>query len=193
MKLNFFNSINFQKTLVANCYSEINGEKIGSFSKLDKNEDKDYFKKLNSDLYWKKGYFLTALNRNINKKTSKNSFYVFEDNNGECIGYCQTTDNKKNQSMNVDYFATQPKNLKISEVSKIKNKGSIFMSFLLDIAKRKNYSVDIDYATPFACGFYDKYGFRKIEPCVYTISNEDVNKLSALNQKFADVTISFIS
>lgn len=196
MKINTHNyNISFQKTLMAKtAYIKDNLPRPAKIYHLDRDEDSDYIKNLNTTKDWKRNNYLLLMRDDFNSVKKHNEmfpdyqkdFFVMEDENNECISIVEIETNKQNIETNVEFFEVCPKYSSDFEERRAKYIGETFISFLANFT---NDFLDTDLVVslphPQARKFYEKCGF--------IIDNENgyympQNKIAELTQKNNDRT-----
>ncbi len=163
MRINSLTSPLFQKKLVATCsVLKNNRPEQCCIYQLDKEKDKNYFKKLSRKNGWKKAHYLAGANKQI-KNEKDTVFYVMEDVKEKCLGYCIMSNSNGKYGHDLLYLEVKPACTNKNGERKIKYVGETLITFLTDVLKRDNKnSLSVSSMANRARNFYlQKCGFRQ--------------------------------
>ena len=182
MKCNQINSISFKKKLVANAniLSEGKPEKV-SIYELDKfdEEDKFYLENLLGTPAWRKGLFISTLQREFPCSSRNEHYYVMEDKDANCLGTLKIKTNFKfGPHEDVDFIETCPKYANYHGQSSKKYIGETLMAFATKVfANSDSEGISVAAPTLPAEPFY-------IDKCFFFREIEDENKLILPKEHF---------
>lgn len=162
---NLQTNLSFKKELQAKCSVVTNeGKHIPcSIYKLEPGKDKNYFSEIKNRKDWNgaQHFDMVVMNNSFLKKNSPFSIYTMESQKGHCIGYAEACDFDEELeilSMESAPALTSHKNKSKSGVKYI---GENFVSFFVNLAKKKlKVAVNIE-ASPSSVSYYtDKCNFQ---------------------------------
>ena len=189
MKIGINNyNLSFEKQLKAKANIINNGKPEQCFIyKLNKEEDSDYFLKLNDNPIWWEEGFCKEVCQTVQNDEPSEHVYVMEDSNEECLGFIEIDDDVIfEEYQRVEYLETYSP---YSSKNEDRNRKYIGQTLLAFAAKTFNKRHKIGLLVPVAVqgswGFYiDKCNFRqnKYSPVELLLKKRDFNKLIKANE-----------
>ncbi len=200
MKINTnYNKINFGKRLVATCdLQKQNHRKLEcNIYQLNKNEDKDYFVKLEKSILWEDAWYLWDMDEVFNSDVTGERTYVMESKAGRCLGYIvMKTDFDNPEEEELIYLETCPTYQTKKEKRPLKYIGETLLSFAigkLDRSKTKSVKITA-YSSEGEAFYKQNCGFTECDDEARTLllPRKKFNKLIARNEIHTDSKIRYI-
>ena len=194
------NSINFQKTLKANCKVLDENRKPCECKiyEIDPYKDRNYFENLLSKKSWQNAEYLSFIDHDMQyqHETPNSHIYVLENKKSHCLGYAIATDGNAHYSIDLLEIAPRYKNDTEGVKGKYKYVGETLVAFLTKKAiKKQKKVIDVDAAHT-ATGFYEQAcGFDFYDPDYDEMYLDESNyqNLIQKNEKHTKGTINLIS
>lgn len=194
-------NISFGKTLQATC-NILDRNKVPQKAYIyeldDAKEDMDYFFHLKNEEDWIDSGFLDylACDTKFIIYSPKESIYVLETKNGDCLGLMTTKNDKARGTLTLEVLETAPSCTKQENKKEQKAKyiGETLLSFLIQKAQNNNYKKIVLDSTQEAYDFYGKkchFAQSRQEESRFVLYVENGQKLINQNERHTQAKIDF--
>ncbi len=140
MKISNILSPSFQKKLMARCFvKKADKPEPCHIYELDKIDDRQYFRELKSKKGWNSAHYLNSVNmlfKNGSSNPNRLSYYVMEDSDDKCLGYCVLN----NIDSDLSYLEVKPKCTAKHDKRPVKYVGETLITFLTELLEKRNES-----------------------------------------------------
>lgn len=155
--------ISFEKKLVATCTIQRNNKPAScNIYELDRNEDKDYFSKLEQKKDWEENTYLNEANYSLEEDFPREKIYCLENKRKQCLGFAVVEKRYDEEVYDLDLLETcLPYSFRNKERT-TKYVGETILSFIAKLAIKDNISkFCVPISSTFARKFYNNCGFEK--------------------------------